>query len=406
MRYLVALICLVTTCALNPKIGYTQTFKLPKDSSSVTIPFELIRNVIVLKMEVNGKGPYRFVLDSGSSMLLITDPEIIDTLNFQIKNKIEVRGITSDTSFTAIVPEPQSFAIQGVTSDEISPGVFKEDYFGISNFAGFKIHGILGYNFFDSFPLQINFVKNEIVVYSPKKAPRFGNKRKIPLQIVNRKPYITTNIKFFDNSECNCKLIIDTGAGHALSLEKNDEITWPTIKRIEANLGTGITGLIDGEIGRISRLTLGRYHFDDIITAFPKNLLFTNLNNNRDGNLGIQVLKRFTVFFDYQKGFMALIPRENAFVPFDHELSGLEFFAEGKDYNELTISRVEPGSPADEVGLMPDDKLTKINLIQVNKMSLQKLDEILNEEEGKNVLIEVKRDNKYYQLILTLKRRI
>jgi hypothetical protein len=41
------------------------TFKIANGKTSFSVPFELIDNRIFINVGLNGKGPYRFILDSG-----------------------------------------------------------------------------------------------------------------------------------------------------------------------------------------------------------------------------------------------------------------------------------------------------------------------------------------------------
>lgn len=406
LKILATFLYLIISSTFLIQGGKAQFFVMPADQSQIKIPFELIRNVIVLDVKINNQGPYKFVLDSGAGIVLITEPTLLDTLKFKSKTVIQIRGITEDTPFPAIIPEPQSFNIAGIQSVNVSPAILKEDFFGVSNFAGFKIHGIIGYNFFSSFPVEINFDKKELTVFAAHALPNKFRKNKIPLEIAFKKPYIKGDISFYDGSTCHCLLIVDTGAGHALSLEKNTIKTWPTKRRIPANLGSGITGLIEGEVGRIDKLKIGKNRIRKVVTAFPKNVLSLESNNNRDGNIGIQLLKRFNILLNYPEGYIVLVKRENYLAPFEHELSGLEFFATGKNFESLVINRVEPDSPADLIGLKSHDELIKINLQPVSKLSLDQLDLLLNEEEGKTLLLEVDRNGQRLFMVLVLKRRI
>jgi C-terminal processing protease CtpA/Prc len=126
----------------------------------------------------------------------------------------------------------------------------------------------------------------------------------------------------------------------------------------------------------------------------------------RDGNLGIGILKRFTVVLDYADKAMYLKPNQTFRDPFEHDMSGIEYYAAGDGFKHLIISRVEPGSAADEVGLERDDEITSINFKPVGDMTLEEIDNILKSKNDRNLLIEVYHDHKFDRVILTLRRRI
>jgi C-terminal processing protease CtpA/Prc len=72
----------------------------------------------------------------------------------------------------------------------------------------------------------------------------------------------------------------------------------------------------------------------------------------------------------------------------------------------VVISRVEPGSPGDEVGLEPGDEILAINFRPVTKMTLEDIDAIFKSQDDRSLLVEIMHDKKYDKVIITLKRRI
>jgi C-terminal processing protease CtpA/Prc len=130
------------------------------------------------------------------------------------------------------------------------------------------------------------------------------------------------------------------------------------------------------------------------------------MDARRDGNLGIGLLKRFTVVFDYPGNAIYLKPGDNYKDPFEHDMSGLEYYAAGDGFKHIIISRVEPGSAGDVIGLEKDDEIVAINLKPIANMSLEEIDNIFKSRNERSLLLEVYHDKRYDNVILTLKRRI
>jgi S1-C subfamily serine protease len=201
--------------------------------------------------------------------------------------------------------------------------------------------------------------------------------------------------------------VIDLGAGHPLSLDnmvKNHDLPK---KCISANLGIGFNGPISGYLSRINEIQLGKYRIKNLISSFPvDDSLVSKLKMKRDGNLGIGLLKRFTVVFDYPGNAIYLRPGPNFDAPFEHDMSGLEYYADGSDYKRIIISRVEPGSAGDKIGLERDDEIVSINFKPISGMSLEQIDNIFKSQNDRNLLLGISHDKKLDEVILTLKRRI
>ena len=126
----------------------------------------------------------------------------------------------------------------------------------------------------------------------------------------------------------------------------------------------------------------------------------------RDGNLGFGLLKRFTVVFDYSDSLLYLKPGSKFNEPFEHDMSGLEYYADGDNFSRIIISRVEPGSPADVIGLERNDEILAINFKPVVGMSLEEIDNIFRSGNDRSLLLDIYHDKHIDKVIITLKRRI
>ena len=386
---------------------HAQYFDISGHKKRVHIPFRMIRNMLVIKLKINNKGPFNFIMDTGVGLMIITDPHLIDSVNIPSKRILKLTGCGEGDAYDAYVTSPLHIDIPGLTSYNVAAAILKEDHFGLSNYAGIPIQGLLGYEFFSNLAVKVSFSDSTITVYRPKEQRLFAKGEKISINVENHKPYIEANVFMPDGSVKKSKLIVDLGAGHPLSLENMVDTHELPKKSIPANLGVGFNGPVNGYISRISEIELGNYRIKNLISSFPKDdSLQKYLKKNRDGNLGIGLLKKFVIVFDYPGHAIYLKPGQNFNEPFEHDMSGLEYYAGGVDYKHVIISRVEPGSAGDEIGLEKDDEILSINLIPTANMSLEQIDNIFKSANDRNLLLEVYHDKKYDNVILTLKRRI
>lgn len=386
-----------------------QYFDIDNGYKSVRIPFKLIRNLVVIKLKINGKGPFNFILDTGVGLMLITEPKLVDSINLQNKRTIKMTGLGEGDEFEAYVTPALKIEIPGLTSYDVAAAILKTDHFNLSNFVGIPIDGLLGYEFFNNLAVKLSFVDSTITVYKAKDVRSFKRGEKLPMTVESHKPYIQAKVKLPNGTEQTCKLVVDLGAGHPVSLENMIKKNGLPQKFIIANLGVGLSGPITGFLSRINEVDIGKYRLKKVITSFPNDYdeaTLKSLSVQRDGNLGVGVLKRFTVIFDYPDNAIYLKPNTYFSDPFEHDMSGIEYYAAGEGYKHLIISRVEPGSAADEVGLEKDDEITSINFKPVGDMSLEEIDNILKSKNERNLLIEVYHDHRFDRVILTLKRRI
>lgn len=406
---IVPLFALITITCLFTIPARAQYFDLKGNSKSTSMRFRIIRNLVVIKLKINDKGPFNFILDTGVGMMVMTDPKMVDSIALQSKRTIKLAGLGEGDEFEAYVTPPLKIDIPGLNSYDVAATILKTEHFNLSSFVGIPIHGLLGYEFFSNLAVKLNFEDSTLTVYRPHDARLYRKGTRIPITVEAHKPYMQTVVLLPNGKMQQCKLVIDLGAGHPVSLENMIKKQGLPQKFISANLGVGLAGPIFGFLSRIEEIDLGKYKIKNVITSFPNDYDSTTMKYmsvQRDGNLGIGLLKRFTVIFNYQDNVIYLKPNGAFRDPFEYDMSGIEYYAAGDDFRHIIISRVEPGSSADEVGLERGDEITAINFKPVAEMSLEQIDALLKSKDQRNLLIEVYHDKRYDRVILTLKRRI
>lgn len=403
LLHVICLFCLLSCLSIPARAQY---FDVDARHKHVTIPFRIIRNMIVIKMRIDNKGPFNFVLDTGVGMLLITDPTLMDSIKITSKHTIKISGLGDGNDAEAYITSPLNVEIPGLVGYYVNAAILNKDYFQLSNYAGIPIQGLLGCSFFTKTAVSINFGDSTLSVCRPKDFHPGRRFVKVPLSIEDNKPYLHALVTYPDNRQQNCKLVVDIGAGHPLSVENMLQKYGMPEKHIPANLGIGINGQINGYLSRVKNIQLGKFTINDVLTSFPDSAGETIPSVPRDGNLGIGILKRFNVVFDYTDSAMYLKPGRLMDEPFEHDMSGMEYYAAGKDFQHVIISRIEPGSAADDIGLERGDEITQINFKPVARMSLEEIDEIFKSRNNRSIFLGIFHDNRYDNVILTLKKRI
>ncbi|UKJ07997.1 aspartyl protease family protein [Solitalea lacus] len=386
-------------------------FQIKENKSQFTMPFEFNRNLIILPVYINDKGPFNFILDSGVSIVLITNPSLKDSLNLQLGRQVTIKGLGEGDDLIAQIVTGMNMSIGKAECPIMAGAILPKDILDLTSYVGMPVFGIIGYDFFSSFVVKINYVNQVITVFNSDEFKPPRKCKPIPLLIENQRAYVFADVIMKDNTSVKTKLIIDTGAGHPVSLEPS---TNPAIKvpdsTLSAFLGRGLSGPIDGHIGRIKHLAFSDIEVNNVITSFPNHNDVTAkvLANNRNGNIGNDLLKRFTVIFDYQRSQMFLKPNAYFNLPFEHDMSGLELITSSKDSRRYFVSLVQPGSPADQAGLQKDDEIISINLRPVSEMPVSEVDNLLRSKDNRGLLIQFHRKNTTGSnyVVLTLKRRV
>ncbi|GGE57479.1 PDZ domain-containing protein [Pedobacter psychrotolerans] len=399
------MICLA--CCLAFFKGYGQEFVFPENKSKQSIPFKCIKNLIIIPLMVNGKGPYDFVLDTGVGPLIITEPSIIDSLDFSTMRKIKLSGLGVE-SVEAYVSQNVSAQLGKAKIKYIPTAVLEEDLFNLSGHLGIKIYGLIGFDFFNSFIVDVRYSHNKLIFYNLKSKVKYRG-AKIPILIEKQKPYIETQVVVDDTVKVKARLLIDTGASHALSMEMLGSGAFPTpSKKVKANLGMSLSGEIKGYVGRISKFYIGNYTFDQVVAGFPDfEYISKRIDlSKRNGNLGGEILRKFDIQFNYQQGFISLKPNSNRKKPFQHDMVGMVVYLEQNEFKRVLIGEVDEGSPAEKAGFMLHDEIISIDFKPIEFYTLNDINELFKSGPGRRLLFEIYRGDRILFKFVQLEKRI
>jgi predicted aspartyl protease len=379
------------------------------------IKFELYANLIVVKVRINKSDTLNFILDTGVSSLIITDPNIAKKLNLQFSRQVRINGAGEKDFINANVSIGHSIDLGYVKADRQNLVVLEEDILKLSEYMGIPIHGIFGHDLFDRFVVTIDFGSRELLLRNHDKfKPKKSMGERYPLVVTQSKPYIEA-IELAQNDDhafTKLRLVIDTGAGHALLLntQDNSPIHLPD-KVIRANLGRGLNGSIDGYIGRIEKFRIGKYEFNDVLASFPDSLSyglkFNEDFDGRQGSIGGEFLRRFVITFNYRAAYLLIKPLKKKYKEtFEHDMSGMEVRAKGEGFSEYMVTFVTPGSQADLAGIKENDQIIFMNDKHFKELNINDIYKNLIKKEGTEIELFVRRNGELKFCSFKLKRVI
>ncbi|MFP4505810.1 MAG: aspartyl protease family protein [Cyclobacteriaceae bacterium] len=381
-----------------------------KRDKRVSIPFELHSNLIVVPVRVNNGEPLKFILDTGVRTAILTNKIYVDSLPRPSDRVINLMGAGNAGQISAFVSSNISFTLpEGVEAMGNSLLVLKEDYLQLDSFLGVRIHGILGYELFSRFVVEIDYIHQKMILHDPE---HFRPRRSfdvIEMKVKDTKPYIEAcSLKVNDSTYVSLRLLVDTGASHSLLLHTytSDSIEVPE-KNIEGYLGRGLSGEIYGYLGRIKALKIDDYELESVIASFPEESEFSKsilLQAGQNGNIGGSVLKRFRVIFDYANEKMYIKKNRLFRKEFEYNMSGMELMATGPLLSSLMVAKITKNGPADRAGLREGDLIIAVNGRRSPELDLSVYSELVNRRPGKKIRVKVLRSGKLIKKQFSLER--
>jgi hypothetical protein len=399
--------CQTARKPINP---YDNSLYFANNQSFAIIPFKLINNLMVVSLSLNRSDTMNFILDTGVKTALLIGLKTGDSLKLQYARKIKIKGLGEGEDVEAIHSFGNRIDLKGIFGINQDILILLQDIFFFSSKLGMRIHGIIGYDIFKNFVVEINYEKRELILKDHKKFKIGKRDKLLPITVEEGKPYLETIVSMADGAPVKTKLIIDTGASHALSLDifSNNQLQLPP-KTKDAYLGRGLNGDIHGKIGRLPKIEVGGFQLEGILTSFPDSSSLRHVNMTtikRNGNLGAEILKRFHLTFDYLNQRMLIRPNSNFKKPFVYNMSGIEVLTPVPGLPLFVISDIDQDSPAERAGLRKGDQLLYINNKIAFQYNLNDIISLFQSKAGKKVIMIIQRNQEVLKFEFVLEKPI
>lgn len=394
-----------------PALSQVLGFSLADGKKKVQIPIEIYNNLIIVPVVLNGALPLKFILDTGVRTAILTQKTFTDILNLSYSRKYTISGPGGVQIIEAYITNNVSLELPGVLGRGHTLLVLGEDYLELRNYLGTDVHGILGYELFSRFIIEVDYKKKLLTLMALERFKKRRKYQSIPIKIEDTKPYISTSVVLADGTQLTAKLLVDSGASHGLMLEPTSDsrIVVPD-NTVSSIIGRGLGGEITGKVGRIQSLKLGTYEIENVITNFPDpNSYFDSLKlgaTERNGAIGGDVLSRFTVIFNFPKEEMYLKKNASFKNKFHYNLSGLTVKAKGSRLNVFEIMEVRKQSVADVAGVLAGDLIVNINGTNTSSLDLNTINGFFNYKPGKRIHLLVDRKGQLLNLDFALADQI
>lgn len=425
-------------------ISYGQNkFKLLDGERSEKVSFDFINNLIVLEVEVN-KIPLSFIVDTGVNKPILFDISPEDSLDIHSPKDIYIKGLGGGEPLRAIHSKNNEFKIGRIINRHQDFYLIRDANVNFSQQIGYRVHGIIGFDLFKNFIVEVNYKNERMRFYDPQQY-RYKNCRNcesLPLELEGSKAYVHGYIKQYSHmEEIPVKLLLDSGSCDALWLFENTEgeIAGP-VKFFDDLLGFGLSGKIHGKRARLQRFRIGDFEIQQTKVSYPDSisLRYLNVMGDRNGSLGSEILRRFKVVFDYPNQKLTLKKNGDFNDPFLYNMSGIQLehngmrivkamsqdidqgrrlaHKSGGNYSPLRntlkfelhpaiqIADVRLNSPADKVGLRKGDVILSVNRKDISSYSLQQITQMINTKPGKRIQLEIDRQGSFLKFAFELKK--
>ncbi|HEV2046103.1 MAG TPA: retropepsin-like aspartic protease [Chthoniobacterales bacterium] len=251
--------------------------------------------LILLPVQVNGSGPFEFILDTGAGTSLLSS-DLAKQLEMKIVGSNE--GQSAGGKVAVSLAKTDSLAVGEATLHDVDVGIV--DLAHIGKTIGAKVDGDLGYNFLKQFRLTIDYCNCEVRLDDPKRVENFGRsaKTEVPMRLASpAKPLILVDVHA--NGRGPFQFAIDTGTS-------TTAITPELAKQLgikSSPIGPVTTGgaQVDVTAGTLQSFQIGGAKIDNmtVVVADFFAMLSSAIGAKLDGIVGYNFLRNYKVVIDY-----------------------------------------------------------------------------------------------------------
>ncbi|MGZ8781343.1 MAG: aspartyl protease family protein [Thermoanaerobaculia bacterium] len=374
----------------------------PLQRDLTRIPVQIAGTRVLVPVSVNGKAPATFILDTGAATTTVE------------KDYAHANGIVASTTTHAMgasgavdvgVATDLEFAIGGIRIDPPRSPLIPLGAINLR--AGIAAQGVLGYEAFASYVVEIDYENRGVAFHDPATFAGPEGAVRVPVEMAHRTPVATVQLSLPDGRTIPARLLIDTGASSALTLtrsftEKNDV---EVAGGIETSLGLGVGGATRELTGRIARLEFGGFPFDKPVAALSRSTGGVLGGSQIDGILGGEILRRFTLFVDYGRRQLLLMPNRALHDPIDIDMTGALLAARDSAFDAIVVHNVLSDSPAAHAGVRAGDELRAIDGRAVTAAQLDDVRKLFKSE-GRRFTLTLVRDGAEMSVPITTRRLV
>ncbi len=378
--------------------------KFASGKHEAVFPFEPSGNHILVPVRVNGSQPAWFFFDSGADLSVI-DAAWSKKLGLVSKGAMGISGSGEGSAQLGMLNDVflglpgVDVPIKTAAAVPLSP---------MFAFFGREIDGIVGYDVISRFVVEIDYAGHMIHLHDPATYHYSGSGTAVPFTFLENKPLVHAKVAIEGQPPLEGEFTIDTGAGMFVSFTSpfvdSHHLLAAGYKTIDAP-SAGIGGISRDVAGRLVSLQIGPYSMSNPIAAFSRDTKGSGANRNQSGNIGGELLRRFTVVFDYSHQMMYLEPNSQFNDPFDAGMSGLSLVSPPPDFSSFRVAFIIPDSPAAVAGLKVGDVVTAIDGQPVKEISLAGTAKMFRQD-GRTYRLTVQRDGNTMEVPVKMRRMI
>lgn len=279
----------------------TYSYRFIDDKQVAEVPMKLINNLPVIEVTINKQKKLNFILDTGMRTTIVFSKRYVKGLDYKLGREIEFAGVGNGGLVRGRIASDVTVNIGNIEGDGLSLLILGENQGIKKSFKDLGIHGIIGYELFARFVVEIDYY-NKMISFCEHGYFDFEDVyEQMPLLIHDTKPHIYAALKLNGKDKDCVRLMLDTGSSTTMLLGGNYKSEDHLAKN--KTVAVGLSGKISGSIVNLQEFEIKSFKMKNIPALMVANSDFmaNNRANERIGSLGGGMFLAYAIVFDYAR---------------------------------------------------------------------------------------------------------
>jgi len=381
-------------------------FRFVGGIGSKGIPVQVLDHIVCMPVRINRSLPLDFILDTGAAGISCIDEIEAGKLKLEFGVKSSTSGAGEETVDSYRLGKVL-LSLPGI--DFVNPDLSTLPLKKLGPFWGKDIQGVIGGNILEQVVTEIDYANQAVHFYDPKDFHYNGPGERIPIAIYFKSPYVKAKISVAGIAEpIEGLFLVDTGLrGMVINgpFHRRRGLVEKSPRTVKNTLGFGIGGESRGMVGRVKSLSIGGITFNNPVVGFSLDRQGVLASGNFAGAIGVTFLHRFRIIFNYAEKEMILEKNKFFAEPFEYDMSGIYFIAEGENFDRIVVYNVLENSPAADAKLQKGDIIVSIDGRKAGSFTMEEIRRLFKSE-GQKVRLTMERNGKTFAVTLILRRLV
>jgi hypothetical protein len=356
-------------------------FSIAGGKTTTKLPFELIDNRVFVKVRLNSRGPFYFILDTGAGGLLVAN-DVAQKLSLRVEDAGEGSGVGEKAVHAgrAHIAKAQFGDLQ---LEDLEATVFSSGDSG-NVFGKIPVDGIIGLEVFQHVVVKHDYIRKVLTCTSPDKFNYKGRGVIVHFDRPRQIPVVEAEL-----DSVRGRFGIDTGARSSLlaysPFVEQNKLQEKYAAKLEGVTGWGLGGPVRSLLARAHELRIGEVAIHDLVIRLSTQKKGLTTSTEMAGLIGPDVLSQFDLTVDYSRNRLIFEKNKQYGRRDSYDRAGMWM---GQDGEHFSVVDVIAGGAADQAGIKPGETILAIDGVSTDKLVLPQVREkIRREAVGKRIML-------------------